>query len=219
MLKKPNYYQILGVSQTATSEEIKKAYRRLAVPYHPDVNPADKNGDFFREITRIYEILMNPLEREKYDHELAQAASKEEVEFTSQVPAPDIEVNVKSKQAVNFYQQGLKNSQKLNYQEASADYTAALKLNPELVEAYYQRGFAQSQLSNHREAFADYTEALHRNDKIPEIYYYRGLTRFKLANISGALADLNQASAMNPHYAEAYYHLYCLWVYGYYWVG
>lgn len=206
MFKKQNYYQILGVSQTATIEEIKKAYRRLAVQYHPDVNPADETGDFFKELTRIYEILRNPLEREKYDQELAQAASSEEVEFTNKVPEPDIEVNLKDKQAVHFYQQGLKKCHKLNYQEAIADYTEALKLNPELVEAYYQRGFAQSQLSNHREAFADYTEALQRNDRIPEIYYYRGLTRFKLANIPGALEDLNQAIAMNPHYAAAYYH-------------
>ena len=205
MFKKQNYYQILGVSKTATLEEIKKAYRRLAVQYHPDVNPSDETGDFFKEITRIYDILRNPLEREKYDQELAQA-SLNEVEFTSKVSEPDVEVNLKDKQAVNFYQQGLKKSKKLNYQEAIADYTEALKLNPELVEAYYQRGFAQSQLSNHREAFADYTEALHRNDQIPEIYYYRGLTRFKLANITGALEDLNQAIAMNPHYAAAYYH-------------
>lgn len=202
MFKKQNYYQIFGVSQSATVDEIKKAYHRLAREYHPDVNPAKEAAEMFKQITEIYTILTDPIGRGEYDRELAKQSR----------PNPDIDVNeIKIKvnsqvnQALEFYQEGLKKSKKLNYQEAIADYTQAIELNPKLVEAYYQRGFAHSQVSNTHEAFADYTEALKLNAKLPEIYYYRGLTRFKLANLNGSLEDFNQAIALKPDYGEAYY--------------
>ena len=52
------YYDILGVSQNATEDEIKKAYRKLAIQYHPDKNPGDKKAEEkFKEISEAYEIV------------------------------------------------------------------------------------------------------------------------------------------------------------------
>lgn len=63
-----SYYEILEVSAEATDTEIKKAYRRLAVKYHPDKNPGDKEAESkFKEIAQAYDILSNPEKRQMYD--------------------------------------------------------------------------------------------------------------------------------------------------------
>ncbi|MGE4546552.1 MAG: DnaJ domain-containing protein, partial [Desulfurella sp.] len=63
-----DYYAILGVDRNATTEEIKKAYRKLALQYHPDRNEGDKKAEEkFKEITEAYAVLSDETKRAKYD--------------------------------------------------------------------------------------------------------------------------------------------------------
>src|SRR5262245_12109622 len=63
-----DYYEILGVAKDADGDTIKKAYRKLAMQFHPDKNPGDKSAeDKFKECARAYEVLGDPEKRNRYD--------------------------------------------------------------------------------------------------------------------------------------------------------
>src|SRR5690554_4982522 len=68
MSKKRDYYDILGVSRSASASDIKSAYRKLAIKYHPDKNPDNPEAEEkFKEAAEAYEILSSPDKRERYD--------------------------------------------------------------------------------------------------------------------------------------------------------
>lgn len=68
MAEKRDYYEVLGVSRDASADEIKKAYRKLAIKYHPDKNPNDKVAEEkFKEAAEAYDVLSNPDKRQRYN--------------------------------------------------------------------------------------------------------------------------------------------------------
>ena len=67
-MAKRDYYDILGVAKGADADEIKKAYRKMAIKYHPDKNEGDKEAEEkFKEAAEAYEVLSNPEKRQRYN--------------------------------------------------------------------------------------------------------------------------------------------------------
>ncbi len=67
-MSKRDYYEVLGVAKNATADEIKKAYRKMAVKYHPDKNPDNKEAEEkFKEAAEAYDVLSDPQKRQRYD--------------------------------------------------------------------------------------------------------------------------------------------------------
>ncbi|MFQ5741821.1 MAG: DnaJ domain-containing protein, partial [Acidobacteriota bacterium] len=65
---KTDYYQVLGLKRGASADEVRKAYRRLARKYHPDVNPGDKSAEEkFKHIQEAYDVLSDSKKRKMYD--------------------------------------------------------------------------------------------------------------------------------------------------------
>ena len=65
---KRDYYEVLGVDKSASADDIKKAYRKLAMKYHPDRNPGDKSAEEkFKEVGEAYEVLSDADKRSRYD--------------------------------------------------------------------------------------------------------------------------------------------------------
>lgn len=80
-----NHYQILGVPVTATAEDIKKAFRKIALEFHPDKNPGNKEAEEkFKKASEAYDILSNEKKRNEYDFDLKKEDLKKERERTQQ---------------------------------------------------------------------------------------------------------------------------------------
>ena len=68
MTTKKDYYELLGIGREASADEIKKAYRKQALKYHPDRNPGDKEAEeHFKEVAEAYDVLSDPDKRSRYD--------------------------------------------------------------------------------------------------------------------------------------------------------
>lgn len=89
------YYKLLGVGKSASVEEIKKAYRRLARQYHPDLNPGKNTSTHFIRIKNAYDTLVNPVKREEYDDSICYKKAsfggrQEEAAYTSYTPRDEV---------------------------------------------------------------------------------------------------------------------------------
>jgi tetratricopeptide (TPR) repeat protein len=129
-----------------------------------------------------------------------------------QMVAVGVDVRVKPPDVVataptadDFLIKGNEKASNKDYRVAMADYTQALKINPNDAKAYINRGNARDELGDKQGAITDYTQALKINPNYADAYYNRGIVRSELGDKQGAITDYTQALKINPNYADAYY--------------
>jgi len=179
------YYELLGISPGATTEEVKEAYHRLARQFHPDLNPGDAAAEEkFKAIGEAYEALSEIVEQ---NQEPTAARAKPE-----------------RGSAADFCDRGVKKARSGNYRGAIHEYTQAIQVDPSNAQVYCQRGLAFYKLRSYKEAFADYTQALRLDPQLAEAYYHRGTARRKLGYNQGAIQDFDQVIRLAPDDAQAH---------------
>ncbi|NEO32548.1 MAG: DnaJ domain-containing protein [Symploca sp. SIO3C6] len=187
-----NYYKILQVSTEATIEEIKEAYRRLVRQYHPDLHPGNRLlEEKFKEICAAYKVLSDSVARQEYDQGWRLNQSKSRKAKTS---------------PQKFYAQGIAKALEKNYQSAVKDYTKAIELNPDFLEAYIERGASRYKLGDARGALQDCNQALEIDPNSTQAYYYLGRARYRLGYTASAIKAYTQAIKLKPDHAQAYYY-------------
>jgi tetratricopeptide (TPR) repeat protein/V8-like Glu-specific endopeptidase len=107
--------------------------------------------------------------------------------------------------ADDFYIQGGDKYKKGDFKGAIADYTQAIKLNPNYVNAYNDRGIARSRIGDAKGEIDDYNQAIRINPNYANAYYNRGIARSEMGDKQGAIADYTQAIKIDPKYVNAYY--------------
>ncbi|NJM86463.1 MAG: DnaJ domain-containing protein [Hydrococcus sp. RU_2_2] len=141
------YYKILGLKFNSSSEEVKKAYRNLVKIWHPDRFPNNsveqkQAAEKFKKIIEAYEVLKDyqPQTQEKKSTAASTIATK-----------PD--------RSQTHYQEGIDYAEKKLYQEAIEEFSLAIRLDPNYIEAYQYRGFIFSKLGYENRAEADLKKA------------------------------------------------------------
>jgi tetratricopeptide (TPR) repeat protein len=118
---------------------------------------------------------------------------------------PPPEKVVTAPKADDFFIQGVDKQNKGDNQGAIIAYNEAIRLNPNLAEAYNNRGIVRDELGDKPGAIDDYTLAIKFNPNLAKAYYNRGNVRDNLGDKQGAIDDYNLAIKINPNYAKAYY--------------
>ncbi|MCA9890716.1 MAG: tetratricopeptide repeat protein, partial [Anaerolineae bacterium] len=116
----------------------------------------------------------------------------------------DVLVDLYPENALGYASRGLAYYHLGEYEAAIADYTQAILLEPQYVEAHNNRGNAYSELQQYEEAIADFTQAIAIDPQYPDAYNNRGNAYSKLQQYEEAIADFTQAIAINPQYTIAY---------------
>jgi curved DNA-binding protein CbpA len=193
MPEQVDYYRVLNVSRQATLLEIKKAFRRLARQFHPDLNPNDRAAAAqFQKISTAYTTLSDLQRRAKYDEQLL----------------PDLETTqvAKTAHSAQFaYQRGVDLLALRDYPGAIAAFDRAIALNPESVEAYLGRCGANEELKNDRAILDDCYKLLQINPQLAQAYYHQGRARFRLGYLQGAVESYTHAITLQDAFALAYY--------------
>ncbi len=192
MQKPNNYYEILGVSRSASFAEIKTAYYRLVRLYHPDLNPSDlESQDKFCQLTEAYQVLQDPERRSLHNLGIDNFE--------------DLQARSISREAEESYAHGIERANKDDFRGAIKHFSEAIARNSNYTLVYNSRGLAYYKLGDSARAIDDFSQAIQLNPNFAEAYYNRGLARFRLGYAQAAIKDFTQALKHKTDYGQAYY--------------
>jgi curved DNA-binding protein CbpA len=199
-LGQKDYYQILGVSQEATTEEIRDAYYKLVKFYHPDVNPnvsheiKAKTQEIFTQITDAYETLSEADKREQYNslEELAELKTQAKYIYEAEM----------------VFKKGITLLIQRDYVEAEKKIREAVEMNPDDAAYLGAHAWARFLAAENKSAILEEVKksletAIKMNEKLPENYYYLGSV-YKFTNdLRNAEKYYQKTLELDPDYIEA----------------
>ena len=204
MANQTDYYSILQVSSQATSEDIKLSFRRLARQYHPDLNPDNpETAERFKQISEAYEILSDNIKRRRYD---TNRSLEQKTRYTTYTTTSDSKVTTKVSQAQDFFFRGVAKTKNRQYKKAIKEYSRAIELDPNFVEAYLKRCEMRYKLGDNQGVLDDCYQIIKIKSSVPKAYYYQGRARFSLGYVQSAIDSYSEAIRQQPNYAQVYYH-------------
>ncbi|ELS01713.1 DnaJ-class molecular chaperone with C-terminal Zn finger domain [Xenococcus sp. PCC 7305] len=204
MVTQRDYYLTLKISPDATTDEIKASFRSLARKYHPDLNPDNPEAaEYFKEISEAYDTLSDPLKRRRYDVDRNLANSKYSI--SSNAPEPILKKQ-KARDAQYFYDRGIAKTKAKQYQKAITEYSRAIALDRNFIEAYLQRSQIRHKLGDNQGVLDDCYRVITINPTVVKAYYYQGRARYSLGYVQASIESYSEAIRQDKDYAQAYYY-------------
>ena len=201
-----DYYSILQLSPDATLKDIKTAFRSLARQYHPDLNQnKTETTEKFQQISQAYEVLSDEEQRRLYDMSRNTGSDNHNQNSSQKTAVKNQPQSSFNRRATKFYNQGLNKSQNKQYQRAIANFTKAIKIEPQFINAYLKRCEMYYKLGNHPGILDDCERIIQINPSIVEAFYYQGIAHYSLGSFQEAINSYSEVIRHKPHYARAYY--------------
>ncbi|MBI2251283.1 MAG: DnaJ domain-containing protein [Armatimonadetes bacterium] len=202
MAVKRDYYKILGVAPTATSDEIRKAYRMLSKKYHPDLNPDLKlySDEKMKELVEAYNILNNPDKRKEYDRQPQFLVKKTKKSAASSVNPADY-----AKKPTYQRESSLLERIFSPFMKADKNQTPAAHLDPKQADIHFILGLSMAENEAfYEQARDEFRLAIKFMPQFPEALYNLGLMCYKRGMFEEAIITFQKVLALSKDDQMAY---------------
>jgi len=220
-----DYYRRLRVNRTASHQEIKRAFRRLARQYHPDLHPNEPDAIAkFQALREAYEVLADRVQRQRYDQRTAPwnvesdsssrtgnssgpsggSSGSQSNGQSNRRPNNGPSINRPPQTPSDFYIRGIRQAIAHRYSAALKDYTQAIALDPQFAEAYLRRAEVRYLLKDDSGVLADAQAGIALNATEAKTYFYQGLARYRLGYVQSAIAAFDDAITHDADDARYY---------------